>query len=502
MKDKFSKELEVITKATQIAQKAERLEETLENILLMAKDAFDIGNGAVLLNDDGKLRVFASIGYSEEVFDLSFDIAKCEGVTGLAAKKNKTIIVNDTTKDTHYIKGIVGAQSEMAIPIIVNNKVVGVLNFESPKKNAFNELDAVNASALATIIGYMITSFDNSRKLETAVKRLEALIKATNQLSKSSYNLSKTLTAIIKILKDYFGYKYFDILLKNEEGFLVPSKTTKDFPLEVKENFKASINKGEGLTGTAAKLGEIICVNDVSKDKRYIPAIRGIKSEIVLPITTGQGIIGVLDIEDVRANTFTPNVIQLLKVLTTEIGIAIANAKLYETIKTLAITDELTKLANYRFFRQMLDKEVARAKRYQKKFSLVMFDIDYFKNYNDTNGHDQGNIALRTIGEILLNLSRTSDTPARFGGEEFIVILPETSKKEGCCFAERVRKEVEKTKFKGEHHQPNKKLTISSGVAEFPCDGETAMGIIKAADIACYEAKNGGRNRIAFFEKK
>jgi diguanylate cyclase (GGDEF)-like protein len=502
MKDKFSKELEVITKASMLAQNAEGLKDTLKNILTMAKDAFSVGNGAVLTNTNGKLRVFASIGYSEEAFDMTFDISKSEGITGLAAHKKKVVIVNDSSKDSRYIKGVVGAKSEMAIPIIVNNKVVGVLNFESPKKNAFNELDAVNASALATIIGYMITSFDNDRKLEMALKRLEALIKATNQLSKSSYNLSKTLTAIIKILKDYFGYKYFDILLKNEEGFLVPMKTSRDFPIQVIRNFKANINKGEGLTGTAGKTGEIICVNDVDKDKRYIPAIEGIKSEIVLPIETEQGIIGVLDIEDVKKDVFTDDVTRLLKVLSTEIGIAITNAKLYETIKNLATTDELTGLANYRFFRQMLEKEIARAKRYGKEFSLAMFDIDYFKNYNDTNGHDQGNVALKKVGEILLTLSRKTDIPARFGGEEFIVILPETSAGDAYQFANRVRKKIERTKFKGEVHQPNRKLTVSGGVAGFPYDGKSANEVIKSVDIACYEAKDRGRNRIAIFGKK
>ncbi|MGB9694574.1 MAG: diguanylate cyclase [Caldisericaceae bacterium] len=502
MKDKLSKELEVITKASKLAQNSEQLKETLKTILLMAKDAFNVGNGAILINNKGKLNVFVSIGYTEESFDLTFDISKAEGVTGLAANKRKIIIVNDTTQDIHYIKGVVGAQSEMAIPIVIKKNVVGVLNFESPEKNAFSESDAANAQALATIIGYMITSFEIDLKLESVVNRLEALIKSTNYLSKASSNLSKTLSAIIKVLEKYFGYKYFDILLKDKDGFLVPMKTSRDFPIQVIKNFKANINEGQGLTGTAARLGQVVCVNDVSKDKRYIPAIKGIKSEIVLPIETDQGIIGVLDIEDIKKDVFSEETIRLLKVLSTEIGIAITNARLYETTRALATTDELTQIANYRFFRQMLDREIARSKRYKKEFSLVMFDIDYFKHYNDTNGHDQGNIALKTVGEILSNLSRTSDLPARFGGEEFIVILPETTKEQADQFANRVRREIAMTKFKGESHQPNRKLTVSGGIASFPHDGKTASEIIKAVDIACYEAKDKGRNRIVAFNAK
>jgi diguanylate cyclase (GGDEF)-like protein len=505
MKDRLEKELEVITKATQIAQKSEGLTSTIKQILLMAKDAFNIGNGEVLINENGKLKVFTLSGYLEgalnlsRVLNLSFDIKRGVGITGLAAKKQETIIVNDIKKNHHYIKGIAGSQSEMAVPIIINQQVIGVLNFESTEKNAFSEADAKNAQALAVIIGFIITSLENEKKLQEDVKKLEALINTTNELSKASHNLSRTLSTIIKVIKDYFGYKYFDILLKDKDGNLVPSKTSKDFPIEAIRNFKANINRGEGLTGTAAKLGKIVCVNDVLKDKRYIAALSKIRSEIVLPILVGKNLIGVLDIEDTRPNIFTKDFIQVLKVLAIEIGIAINNAKLNEKMKELAATDELTGLSNYRSFRKMLDREISRSKRYGKKFSLAMFDIDYFKCYNDKNGHDQGNVALEEIGEILLKLSRENDVPARFGGDEFIVILLETGKEAAYKFAERVRKTIEQTEFKGEYHQPNGKLTLSGGIAEFSVDGDMATKIIKAVDAACYKAKYSGRNKIAIF---
>ncbi len=466
--------------------------------MLIAKDACNLANSVVLLNENGKLKVIAIAGFPEDVLKLSLDIKKGEGITGFSAKRRKTIVVNDITKSRRYIVGVPGAKSELAVPLIVNNQVLGVLNLESVEKNAFSKTCISSAQALATIIGFMILSFESQKKLEKVIKMLKALAKSLNKLN-NAVKLSQTLSAIIKTVKDYFDYKYFDILLKNQNGELVPTKTSKDFPISVIKGFKAEINSGEGLTGTAAKLGKIICVNDVTKDKRYIPAIKGINSEAVFPIKVGGELIGVLDIEDTESNRFQKDDIQILSALSSEIGVAIQNAQLYEKVQELATTDELTGLSNYRAFRRFLDLEVKRAKRYNKNFSLVMFDIDYFKHYNDKNGHDQGNSALKKIGEILIRENRNSDFPARFGGEEFIVILPETSVNGALQYAERIRKAIEKTKFKGERHQPNGKLTISGGVAEFPIDSDTAAKIIKAVDAACYEAKASGRNMIAIF---
>lgn len=500
MKGKFLKELEVITKISQRIQKQEELRDALQEMLIMAKDAYNIGNGIVLINEDGKLKTLAIVGYPEGVFDLTFDIKSGQGIIGFSAKKRKTIVVSDVAKNPHYILGIPDTKSEVAVPIIIKRKIIGVLNFESPEKNAFKKTDVKNAQALAAVIGFMILNFKTQKKLEKVVKRLEMLTKATTRLN-NTVRLSNTLSAIVKVIKDYFGYKYFDIMLKDDKGDLVPIKTSKDFPINVIKNFKANINRGEGLTGTAAKLGEIVCVNDVAKDKRYIPAIKDIRSEIVIPIKVQGELIGVLDIEDPELDRFKRDDIKILSVLAIEIGIAIQNASLYEKTKELATTDELTGLANYRSFRDYLDREVKRAERYQKSFSLVMFDIDYFKQYNDQNGHDQGNVVLKRIGKILLYNNRSVDLPARFGGEEFVTILPETSKRGALVYAERIRKVVEKTKFKGESRQPNGRLTVSGGVAEFPKDGNTSAKIIKAVDTACYEAKDSGRNQIRGFNE-
>ncbi len=162
----------------------------------------------------------------------------------------------------------------------------------------------------------------------------------------------------------------------------------------------------------------------------------------------------------------------------------------------LAITDGLTELFNYRYFRSQLEHEVARAKRYNLDLSLVMVDIDFFKNYNDTNGHPAGDIVLKKIARAVQENIRKIDIPCRYGGEEFILILPDTGKQAAVVVAEKMRKLVEQMPFKNQEAQPNKRLTISMGVATFSEDGETAEELIQQVDKNLYAAKQSGRNRV------
>jgi len=167
-----------------------------------------------------------------------------------------------------------------------------------------------------------------------------------------------------------------------------------------------------------------------------------------------------------------------------------------EKLQELAITDGLTGLYNYRYFRERLLNEVARAERHGLNLSVVMMDIDFFKHYNDTHGHPAGDEVLRVIGEILRRNVRKIDVAARYGGEEFALILVETSGPNARLVADKLRKLVENYPFPHREEQPNGRLTISAGVATYPEDGGSAEELIAAADQYLYEAKKTGRNRV------
>ncbi len=162
----------------------------------------------------------------------------------------------------------------------------------------------------------------------------------------------------------------------------------------------------------------------------------------------------------------------------------------------LAITDGLTELYNYRYFKEQLIQEVTRAKRHNTSVSIAMIDIDYFKNYNDTHGHPAGDLVLKTIAELLHNNIRKIDIAARYGGEEFALILAETDKQAAAFVANKIKILIERQKFDYEETQPNGKLTISMGIATFPNDGMTPDELVKIADQRLYCAKKAGRNRV------
>ena len=167
----------------------------------------------------------------------------------------------------------------------------------------------------------------------------------------------------------------------------------------------------------------------------------------------------------------------------------------------LATTDGLTELYNRRYFQDTLKKQIEMSKRYEHEFSLIILDIDFFKKFNDTYGHQVGDAVLKTVANILKRNTRATDYACRYGGEEMSIILPQTSKKEALINAERICHEVAKTPLKTANNAVCH-ITISLGVSTFPEDGETVQEIIEFADKALYSAKNHGRNRVGESEQQ
>ncbi len=172
-----------------------------------------------------------------------------------------------------------------------------------------------------------------------------------------------------------------------------------------------------------------------------------------------------------------------------------------EGLLRFAYTDYLTGLRTRGYFEQQLDLEFKRAERRRQKFSLLMMDIDHFKQLNDTFGHHVGDQVLRDVASILMKGMREVDTVARYGGEEFVMILPETTEVAASYVAQRLRKAVEQTKFSAGSPRSMQHLTISIGVAVFDTDARSKRALIEAADAALYTAKNGGRNRVVCFSE-
>jgi diguanylate cyclase (GGDEF)-like protein/PAS domain S-box-containing protein len=165
-------------------------------------------------------------------------------------------------------------------------------------------------------------------------------------------------------------------------------------------------------------------------------------------------------------------------------------------LEALSVTDGLTGLFNHRFFYDRLEEELKRAERFGHSLSVIILDIDFFKHYNDTQGHLMGDVVLRDVAVCLKQSIREQDIAARYGGEEFTVILPETDRTSAREIAERIRETIEAYPFLHKESQPNGNLTVSLGCATYPYDAKEAIGLTKCSDDALYKAKDGGRNRV------
>lgn len=246
-----------------------------------------------------------------------------------------------------------------------------------------------------------------------------------------------------------------------------------------------------------------VYVNTLEKEaelERYVKKFKKLKIFVVAPIIHSERVQGIIGIgEKLDGSNFTQIDFDHFHVLINIISISIENVLHYEEVKNLSLTDGMTNLYNYRYFKIRLKEEINRAKRNKSKVSLLILDIDHFKNYNDTLGHPSGDEALRSLGEILKSTGRKEDIVSRYGGEEFCIILPGIAKKDMRPLGERIRKKIEIYKFYKEKVQPSGKLTISLGGATYPDDAKNDKELIQRADEALYTAKNMGRNQIRLY---
>lgn len=219
-----------------------------------------------------------------------------------------------------------------------------------------------------------------------------------------------------------------------------------------------------------------------------------VESFAVLPLLSERKMVGILAVENLPKED-----LERLVILTMQFALEIKKVLLYETVEKLAITDSLTGLYVRRYFYERLDEELQRSKKYKFEFAFIMIDIDDFKKCNDTYGHMVGDVVIKEIARIIKESVRDIDIVGRYGGEEFVIALPETGLESGRQVAERLRKKVEEKVFKA--YDEKLKLTISVGLAIYPADASELSDIIDKADQALYTAKNSGKNVVREYKR-
>jgi diguanylate cyclase (GGDEF)-like protein len=217
-------------------------------------------------------------------------------------------------------------------------------------------------------------------------------------------------------------------------------------------------------------------------------------SVIIVPMRVGAHVVGAVSAQSYTMNAYGEEERDLLMTIASSAAIALENARLYQSARELSLTDDLTGLGNYRYFCDLLDKEIERAIRHSTPLTLVMLDSDHLKYINDKYGHAIGDTHLIHLADTMRAVARKSDILARYAGDEFMIILPNTAGADGLVLAERLRAEMERTPLMVDGTPVT--ATISLGVASMPQSGGSVDALVRAADAAMYEAKRQGKNRV------
>ena len=283
----------------------------------------------LLLNEKTQeLRIRFQIGHTPDVAE-RLRVKVGEGVTGRAAKTREAVLVNDVGAEPSYIQGVAGVGSELAVPLIVKNKVIGVIDLEAPQAGYFTE----EHRRLLTLVASRIAAGVENARLYTRVSRQAQTLALLNEISRdltSILNVDELLQSIAETLTRLIDYQMFSILLLDDSGKTLVHR----FSMRFKENIhlKHDIPLGRGLVGAAAQMKQAILAPDVSKDSRYIMANPETKSELCVPLIHKGAVIGVLDLEHTRRNYFTEDHKRTMTTLAAQLAIAIENARLYEKI--------------------------------------------------------------------------------------------------------------------------------------------------------------------------
>jgi diguanylate cyclase (GGDEF)-like protein len=227
-------------------------------------------------------------------------------------------------------------------------------------------------------------------------------------------------------------------------------------------------------------------------------------SFVSVPLKTEQRVMGVLNLTDkITGEVFNEEDLQLAQAFATHAAAALERIALgdqMDKLKKLSITDDLTGLLNRRYLLDRMEEELSRAERYNRQMSVLMVDLDNFKQFNDSVGHPAGDRILENIALTIMNSIRSIDIAARYGGDEFVIVLPETDTGMALHIAERLRSSIAETPLEGvsDKSLPDK-LTASIGIVCCPQHGSTVEGLLKCADEALYRAKDQGRNRTVLY---
>lgn len=478
----------VLYEAGQAVLSTFELDEVLQRILAIARDYFRLPNVAILLLDKeaNELYVRSQIGWDPGKD--SIRLGSHDGITGAAFSRKQPIYAPDVSKDPGYVCSALSTKSELAIPLMVRDEVVGILDCQSDQLSRFDE----ETIELLTLFSTQASLALENARLYTLERQRARQLQAINTIAQQStaiMELEDLLSRACSVIKQTFQVSHVSLCLRDENDVVIRAHhgtLTPCFPA------------GGRFPANQPPWSEIIAANSAVIERDLTSKPDGLRlfkecgSRMSIPLISFGQTHGVLTLHSSRKNAFHEGDLQPLESVADICANSIQNAHYVQRVKQLAYLDGLTGIFNRRFFELRIMEEIERARRYGTGMAVIMADIDQFKSLNDQFGHLLGDEVLRQVSSLFQQNVRKIDLVCRYGGEEFGILLTQTNEQQGLAIAEKLRKLVSEWQFPG----VPRSVTISAGVAAFPAQGKTRDEIVGAADSGLYAAKQSGRNRV------
>ena len=380
------------------------------------------------------------------------------------------------------------ARSFCAVPIFLGGKAAGVMAALSTEQES--QFQARDLKVMQTAAGQLGVAVENAR-LFTEEQRRARHLAFLNNISKmaiSSEDAEQMMANMVREIQKNFRYDHI--------GIGIMDYATKEIEIKAEagttsQSLGRRIPVGSGVLGKVARTGVSALVQNAGSGQ-LAGILQESRAVLCLPISYGETLLGVLNVESRDENAFAPQDVLIMNTLADLLATALHNSFVFQKLQQQSITDGLTGIKTRRFFWEALSSEWKRASRSGRPFSVVLIDLDKFKEVNDSLGHLEGDLVLARVGRLLEQKCRQSNVVARYGGDEFIILMPETGIEQAQVLAERLRLWLATDAMLEEHH-----ITGSFGVASFPAHGFSMEDLIRVADAGMYAAKHAGGNQVS-----
>lgn len=385
-----------------------------------------------------------------------------------------------------------GARCWLGVPIVLQGRPSGVIAVQNYEQE--NVYDREHLEILEIVASQAGVAIDNAR-LFSEVQRDARQMEFLNQIAQLSISTLKTQEMLQAVVNEIWKTFHYDSI-----GIGIINYRTRQ--LEIRAEAGAAYKEGSllttavplenGIVGQVARSGEIILVHDTGSSQEAAPLDPRSRSVLAIPIRYSGQTMGVLNIESRELHAFAPEQVLVMQTLADQLAVAFNNALTFQQMQQQAITDSLTGLKTRRFFMEALNSELSRARRSGESFSVLVVDMNGFKQINDTLGHLEGDLVLVRVARILEHRSRASSVVARYGGDEFTILIPGATMEQGRAVARRLQMAIEQDPLLAERN-----VSASLGVGSFPDSGATPEDILRAADTRMYSAKKGAGGSAA-----